>query len=207
VPKIVPIVEGPGEVGAVPVLLRRFQAECRRWDFEIERPKNAHGRGNLTKEGGLERFLQHASHVQNCRVILVIMDSEDECPKDIGTNFVERALSLNMLPAIFFVFPKRNFESWFAASLPTLRGLRAGASFDGDVENRGGKAILNEWMPPGRIYKETMDQAPMTKYMNFGLIRPRSRSFRRMENAFREIREIVDHPPPRGYVSPQLEEE
>jgi len=57
--KLVPIVEGDGEVEAVPVLLRRLSSEvCGFHDLEILRPKNAHGCGGLTKPGGVERFVQ-----------------------------------------------------------------------------------------------------------------------------------------------------
>jgi len=51
VPKIIPIVEGDGEVTAVPALLRKILVQATRYDIQIARPKNANGRGNLLKEG------------------------------------------------------------------------------------------------------------------------------------------------------------
>ena len=52
--KIVPIVEGPGEVDAVPKLLNKVLADLSRNGILVAPPKNAHGVGNLAGHGGLE---------------------------------------------------------------------------------------------------------------------------------------------------------
>ena len=54
-PKIVPIVEGDGEVEAVPALLSKLLAEMQRFDIYVGDIANAHGCGNLTRPGRWER--------------------------------------------------------------------------------------------------------------------------------------------------------
>jgi hypothetical protein len=71
-PILVPIVEGDGEVEAVPILLRRFQERLQNWNFQIARPKNAHGKYNLLKPGGFERFLGLCSKDSGCQGVLVL---------------------------------------------------------------------------------------------------------------------------------------
>lgn len=65
-PKIVPIVEGDGEVDAVPKLLWKLLAEKQRWDIQVTRARNAHGCENLKKHGGLESFIERAWREPDC---------------------------------------------------------------------------------------------------------------------------------------------
>lgn len=198
---IIPIVEGDGEERAVPLLLRRLQYECQRWDLQIAPPKNAHGRDNLLRSGGLERFLSYAWLEPECAAVLVLLDADEDCPKEIAPQLAERARALNPPCPVAIVLAKCEYEAWFLASLETIAGqnlkgragLPAGVHFEGDVEAiRGVKDWISRKMLPGRIYKETFDQAPMTALMDFSLARARSRSFRRLEHAFQELVEVVD---------------
>lgn len=211
---IVPVVEGDGEVEAVPILLRQFLINYDRHDIRISRPMNARGRGRLTRPQGLEDFIEYAVKKPGCNAVLLIMDSEGECPKsDILPDLIKRVANLNLPLPVFLVFPHYNFESWFAASLPAYAGRKIKgrklippeALFDGDVESGNGKRILKGIINPGLKYRETEDQASLTRLMDFDLVRQRSRSFRRMEHAFQEIIEAIDNPPERGFVSPSLD--
>ena len=70
-PKIVPIVEGEGEVEAVPKLLSKVLNELGRYEFTIARPKNANGRPNLDKPGGLEKFVELSWREHDCGAVFV----------------------------------------------------------------------------------------------------------------------------------------
>lgn len=59
-PLVVPIVEGDGETGSCPVLLPRLAVHLG-LSLQFARSHNAHGRENLCKDGGVERFLRVAS--------------------------------------------------------------------------------------------------------------------------------------------------
>lgn len=70
------IVEGPGEMEAVPLLVRRLLYEhLYRFDLSIKSPYIAKGNGNLTRSGGIERFLEVARRASNplCRGMLVLL--------------------------------------------------------------------------------------------------------------------------------------
>lgn len=76
-PKLVPIVEGDGEVEALPLLLRHLFSEVyQTYDFEIAKPKNAHGCGSLTTFNGIERFVEYALIEPDCDVVLVLIDND-----------------------------------------------------------------------------------------------------------------------------------
>ena len=69
-PNIIAIVEGDGDVAAVPDLLRRILWErLFRYDIQAPKPKQAHGKPNLLKK--FEKFLHYAI-IDNCDAILVI---------------------------------------------------------------------------------------------------------------------------------------
>ena len=198
---LIPVVEGDGEVEAVPLLLRRLQNEYRRWDLQIARPKNAHGRDNLLRPGGLERFLRYAWLEPDCIAVLILLDAHEDCPKEIAPQLAARARALNPPCPVAIVLAKCEYEAWFLASLETIAGhdlkgrvgLPAEVCFEGDVEAvQGAKEWISQKMPSGRISKETFDQAPMSNLIDLALVRGRSRSFRRLEHAFQEIMEAVD---------------
>ena len=74
--KIVPIVEGDGEVDAVPVLIHRLLNEQREFRFQVAIPKNAHGSGNLLKQGGVERFVRYAWLEPRCVAVMIMVDGD-----------------------------------------------------------------------------------------------------------------------------------
>jgi hypothetical protein len=168
VPRIVPIVEGDGEVPAVPALLRKVLGYFDRYDIQIARPKNANGRGNLTKEGGLERFVQYAWKEPDCGAILIMIDSEGECPRDIAMALSRRVHAMGVIFPVFIVVAHYMYETWFLASIATIAGHRdlpSGLQSPEDAELIGNpKAWINENLPQGRAYKETQDQEAMTRF-------------------------------------------
>jgi hypothetical protein len=194
--KIVPIVEGPGDVSAVPVLLRRLLFEIKaRYEFEISRPKNANGRENLTKPSGLERFLQYAA-IEKCSAAIVILDTDSDCAKELAFDLAERTVSLNYPFPVAIVCATREYEAWFLASLETIAGhsdLPPNLRYEQPVETkRDVKGWLTNQMPPGRAYKETQDQVSLTNLIDFDLAYQRSRSFQRLIHAIDQLIEAVD---------------
>jgi hypothetical protein len=58
---IVPIVEGPGDVQAAPILIRKILYEYFTFfDIGVAKPKKAGGRSTLDRPGGIERFIEYA---------------------------------------------------------------------------------------------------------------------------------------------------
>lgn len=189
---IVPIVEGDGETEAVPVLLRRVLDDMERWHVGVTRPLNAHGAGNLTKRGGVERFVQLARLQCGCCGVLVLLDAEGGCALRMARDLATRVRAVCGGSPAAVVCACREYEAWFPASLHTLTGVRLGGrpglvadtSYGGDVEALTGvKGWLSRHFPAGRAYKETLDQAPMTARIDLREARERSRSFRRLCHA------------------------
>jgi hypothetical protein len=197
--KIVPIVEGPGEVTAVPVLLQKLLKEMDCHNIQVAIPKNAHGRGTLEKL--LEKFIQHAWRERDCGAILVLLDADKDCPKDLAKGFSRRIEAMGIIHPVVIVCAKHMYETWFLASLETIAGkklgerpgLLGGIPSPEDVESVGGaKGRLSHHFPMGRAYKETEDQEAMTRLLNTRLARDRSRSFRRLWHAIEQALEAIN---------------
>lgn len=196
-PKIVPIVEGPGEVSAVPTLLWKILIELGRYDVQIAQPKNAHGCGNLTKPGGLEKFVAYSWREPDCGAVLILMDADEECPKELAEAFVERIRIMGAKHPVIIIFANCEYEAWFLASLETVcatLGLPVGLAYPGDAETKVGvKGWLSDQLPSGQAYKETIDQAAMTGVIDLALARERSRSFRRSCHAIEQALWAIDN--------------
>ena len=208
-PKLVPIVEGDGEVSAVPPLIRKVLWASARYDIQIARPKNANGRSNLTKRGGLERFVKYAWKEPDCGAIIILVDAESDCPLEIAKDFSRRILSMGVLFPVVIVVANRMFEAWFLASIDTIAGR---LNFPSDVSGpsdpeaiRDPKAWIQRHFPLGRAYKETQDQEAMTSLLDLNLAKS-ARSFRRFLHAIEEAviamdasaRQVTPHFDPRA---------
>jgi hypothetical protein len=200
-PKIVPIVEGDGEVTAVPVLLRKLLGEMNRYDIQVVTPKNAHGRTNLQVAGGLEKFVRYAWKERDCGAIFILLDAANQCPRDIAQDFCTRVQRLGVLFPVVIVCADHMYETWLIASLETIAGkdldsrpgLPTGLTPPEDVETvKSAKSWLNSYFPEGRAYKETEDQLAMTRLLDTALVHQRSRSFRRLRHAVEEAVEAID---------------
>jgi len=182
-----PIVEGYGEVEAVPVLLRRLRDEASAFVVEVGRPIRR-TRSELVQEAAVRRAVKLALMQPDCGAILIIFDSDDDCPKELAP-LIEgwaRAESGDVPCAV--VMAHREYEAWFLGALASLRGrrgIRQDAHDHPEPERpRSAKGALEDNMLPGRTYSETADQAPLTAAFDMARAFGRCRSFRRMVCAF-----------------------
>jgi hypothetical protein len=198
---IVAIVEGPGEMEALPLLLRRLMIERQSHQVVIQPPINAHGLGNLTIENGLERFLKLAQRRPSCKAILVLVDADVDCAKQIARELADRARNHNPHIATAIVAAKYRYENWFLASTETLGGKRGLKEKLPIIINPDTVPDAKRWITnhkaPGRTYKETLDQAPMSQLIDLGLVSQRSRSFRRLVHAVDELLNSISTVTPR----------
>ncbi len=188
---IVTIIEGPGEVDAFPILLRRLLALRQIYGISVQRPINAHGIGNLTTPNGLEKFLKLAENRGSCDAILILIDADVGCAKEIALEFANRARIHNPHIATAVVAAKYRYENWFLASFETLAGQRGLEAILPCLIDPEGipdpKRWISNYKIKGRTYRETADQAPLSQLINLNLVSTRSRSFRRLENAVDEL--------------------
>ncbi|MEW6212597.1 MAG: DUF4276 family protein [Acidobacteriota bacterium] len=195
-PKIVPIVEGPGEEAAVPILFQKILKPLRRYDIQIARPYNAKGRDNLKKKGGLERFVEAAWKERDCGAIFIVLDAEDESYCKLAKDFSTRVNALWVRYPVVIVVANRMYENWLVASIETIAGqfgLPAGLSPPEDVESiKNAKRWLKDHFPKDQAYKETTHQEAMTHLLDIELARKRSRSFQRLLHAMQQALDAID---------------
>lgn len=192
--KIVAIVEGHGDVQAVPVLLRRLvQAQRPGVQLEIPTPLRLPKDRAMRRVGELERFVELAVRKAGTNgAVLIVFDSDDDCPAEVAPVIAGRAKSARKGALLGVVLAKREFESWFlaaAGSLSGVRGLKRDLVAPAEPEAiRGAKEWLRRNMLPGRTYTETLDQAAFSALIDLDSA-ARARSFRKMVS---EVVSLVD---------------
>lgn len=154
-PALVPIVEGQGEVQAVPVLVRRLIEEREAFHTTVARPVRAK-RNQIVLPGELERKLAIAERDRaDAAAILIILDADDDCAAELAADLGRRAAIASGLPTAV-VIAVREFEAWFLGSIESLRGsrgIRHDATVHGDPEGpRAAKGALSSLMGPRRRY-------------------------------------------------------
>lgn len=189
------IVEGHGETDGVPVLLRRLATSWNVSNLEIPVVIRT-PRDKLKAAGEVERVVEQvATKLQGQGVILLVVDSEDDCPAALGPAFLTRATATRSDLEIAVVLAKAEFEAWFIAAAPSLAGKR---DLPPDLEApadpeaiRGAKEWLTSQMrrtDPSRRYAETRDQAALAAQFDFELASRTSPSF---DKFLREARRLL----------------
>lgn len=176
------IVEGHGEEAAVPVLARRFQEICGKFDSEILRPIRVHKQRFLVRREERLRFLLLAKGlVGEGGHVVVLLDADDDCPAELVAKFYDEMREVVAPSGFGFVIAKREFEGWFLAGIESLggrRGLLPNTVCDDEPEGiRNAKGWLSERMPRSQPYSETLDQPALAQALDLSLARSRAASF------------------------------
>jgi hypothetical protein len=195
--RIQPIVEGHGELEAVPILLRRLIARAQVFHIDVGKPIRWH-RGQLVREGDLRRAVRLARIQEDARSILIVFDADEDCPKDVAPRVLQWAADeASPLPCAV-VLPNREYEAWFVASAESLRGkrgIRADAGSHSDPEEpRDSKGALESLMEPYLAYSETADQPALSALFDMGQAYAACRSFRHLVRAFGDLVARMDAP-------------
>jgi Domain of unknown function (DUF4276) len=190
--RIVPIVEGHGEVEAVGVLFRRLTAEMDlAIPIDIARPIRR-PRGSLMKSGGLEAAISLAAiEMGESGAIFVLLDSEGECPAEVGPRLLARARSARTDKQISLVLAHHEFEAWFLASASSLKGC---SGLSGSIEDHATpediqdcKGWLRHWKALTSKYEEPVDQPSLAAAFNLEIARRRAPSFDKLYREFEAI--------------------
>lgn len=188
---IIPIVEGHGEVFAVPALLRRLRDRYAP-EVSIEvLPPIRRSRDRLLLTGELEKDVELAAEkVGPSGIILVILDTEGDCPAELGPQVLTRAVSTRPDRTIRVVLAHREYEAWFLAAADSLRGKRGLRRDIIAPENPEGVQGAKEWlrhrMSGSRTYSETADQVALTSVFDLDSAR-RAPSFDRFCRLFQDL--------------------
>ena len=197
-PTIVPIVEGVGDLSAAPDLLYRILWDKHdRADVVVAQGKKrvvvTNGRSNLVSK--LAQFLGYAQNQGECDAILILLDSDDDCPVELAQRLSRRCREIGVRVPVEIVCAHREYESWFLASWDSVK---EGAGFpDTTAPNRSVESVgdpkgwITELMPGGQTYKETSHQASYSTAIDLDLAHQNSRSFRRLCHALEQLVEAM----------------
>lgn len=181
---IASIVEGHGEVEAVPELIRRVATHARPALYvQALRP-------NRVPKSRLERDLENLIRLCMIQIdqletmiggILIVLDADDDCPAQLGPRLLERAHQVRADIPTVVVVAKSEYESWFLAAAESLqgrRGLPSDLSSPANPEGiRDAKGWLGDRMGPSG-YSETVDQVKLSAVFDLKQAR-HSQSFAR----------------------------
>ena len=182
---IASIVEGDGEVSAVPVLLRRLAAEWEPAALANPLPPIRVSRDKfLNKDDEFrKKLLLAAAKSGEDGWILIILDTDDDCPASLGAEILQKAQQYVPHRRLSVVLANREFEAWFIAAAQSLNGTRGfsvGPDEQAQAENpRNAKGWMRERMASG-TYSEILDQPAFTARIDLQQAFDNSRSFRKL---------------------------
>ena len=140
------LVEVHGELKAADNLISRLSADLgipRAWSPAIRWP-------NLHQKNGLQKGANFMRTKQDVDALLIFRDEDDACPKHRGPSLAAwlRELCLPFPSAIVLLHPEYEV-----------------------LLRRGIKEWLTSHFPPNRSYKPTLDQLPLTRLIDFSVLR------------------------------------
>ena len=181
-----PVVEGDGEVEAVPELIRRVGAEaCPSLAFSVAHPIRT-PRHRIVKPSELERTVELAA--RRADAVLVLLDADDDCPAELGLELARRARETRPDKPTSVVLAMMEYEAWFLAAARSLqaRGLMADVSPPAEPETtRDAKGRLR--LQSNRRYSETLDQVSLTAQMDL----TEARQAPSFDRCYREIERLL----------------
>jgi predicted hotdog family 3-hydroxylacyl-ACP dehydratase len=186
--KLASIVEGDGEVAALPVLLRRLNdwKTPGQW-VQILPPARVSRAKFLNRPEEFSRHVQlAASKCGEQGWILILLDADDDCPADLGAQLARQAQAVAPHRRVSVVLANREYEAWFLAAAHSLAGHRGFSLKPGDVAalvDAESPRDAKGWMAQriaGGGYRETTDQAAFSARMDLNEVFQASRSFRKL---------------------------
>jgi hypothetical protein len=187
--KVVPIVEGDGEVVAIPILLRRICEQFAPGSFiDVLKPiRQPRGRLLVNRDDCLDKSISLAKYkLRQCAtpdaqdLVLLLADADDDCAAAIGPKTLAMAQTLHSDIDIACIFAVMEYETWFVAAATSLASyLRVdeGSIVPDSPEMQRCRKKWVETHFRGSKYSETVDQPKMTAKMDLRLCRSRAPSF------------------------------
>jgi hypothetical protein len=184
---LLPIVEGQGDMQAVPVLLRRILEHHKHFDVTVLPPQK---RGDLPKiKANFENYFKIA--IKENAAIIWIIDFDCatcDCVAEEAEQLYQRANAIYPYKPFKVVFMVKEFETLFLAepnaTRSVLKEIPKATTFPEDPETiRGAKEWLSKAMPSGYAYKETVHQVKLSAAVDLNHLRESSASYRHLEKS------------------------
>jgi hypothetical protein len=189
---IKPIVEGYGEVRALPELLRRIAWCYGVWDVPLLTPGRYPASQILRRENaawipgaGLEKAGGHARN-EGAHALLILLDADDLCAKEVAGIISPQLVQATGFESSRIVFAVREYEAWFLASAETLQdGIPI---FEQNPEGfRDAKGRLETHLSMEFGYSETQDQPRFSARLDPSRAYARCRSYRKLVKDFKYL--------------------
>lgn len=198
---IASVVEGEGEVAALPKVLQRIAHELQVWGLRTPKPHRV-PRSNLLLPGGIENAVQQeAIQVRGGGGVLVLLDADKDCPAECGPALLERARKARPDVPVAVVLPKPEFEAWYraaAGSLAGKAGFADGVTCSQDPEGppRDAKGWLSAHRSKADPYSPVPDQAALASLFDLSMARASAPSF---DKLYRDVAWLLGaHPRTEG---------
>jgi len=175
------VVEGRGEVEALPLLLRSRLYERRIFKEILGRPVPCHGRENALREKGLEGKVAVSAARPGCRAVFVVLDGEGDAICKLGPSLRMRSETTAGGKPVVVCLADPKFEAWLVASAESL-GL-PGLEFR---RRRDPVTLIKEALAPVKYVKPTW-QPRLSQRVDFELARNRDGSFNRLISRFDDV--------------------
>ncbi|MGH3647579.1 MAG: DUF4276 family protein [Micromonosporaceae bacterium] len=177
-PVVASIVEGHGEVQALPLLIRRIAGELFHiFDVEVPTPHRVPRSQMLAGEALIPAVRIQGARIHGRGGVLILTDADDDCAVEVAGKLADNAKQASRCHCEVTV-AVREFEAWFLASAESLqhhRSFRHDARYLGDPERpRDAKGALQNLMH--EPYRENLHQPSFASLMDLALAQ-RSRSF------------------------------
>ncbi len=190
-PRIASIVEGDGEVRALPRLFSRLVDELSlpRPDFwpppiRVKRGKYINDRAEFHRV--TELACRNAGLDGG---VMVLLDADDECPARLGPELLRRLGEVRRGYRFSVVLAKREFEAWFIASAKSLGYSGATAQMPAPESVRDAKGWVAEHLLNGH-YDPVLDQPMLASRFNL----QEAQSAPSFEKFCRDLRRIIGAP-------------
>lgn len=187
------VVEGHGEVTSLPVLIPRLvRAVNPNIVPVVPRPVRVKRDRFVSDDTEFERNVLLASESARDRnPILILLDSEGDCPARLGPSLLDKARSICPGRPVGCVIAHQEYEAWFLASPQCIRDhfeLAVTPTLLDDPESRRG---VKEWIEGhlgrGEKYRETIDQQELTRLIDI----EKTRSIPSFDKLYREVVRLI----------------
>ncbi len=172
------VVEGRGEVQAVPLLLRKLLRQRGEYRDLVGRPVPCNGRENALKPKGLEGKVAVAAVRPGCRCVLVLLDGEGDPVCELGPELLSRSRPAAAGKEVVVCLADAKYEDWLVASAESLDV--AGLSY---APERDSVKVLKEALHPSKYVKPSW-QPRLTNDLDFDLASERNGSLARFLDKF-----------------------
>lgn len=183
--KVAAIVEGDGEVRALPILLRRLAAWRTPEQFpDVLPPIRVRRDRFIHRDDEFQKYMQlAATKCGDGGCVLLLLDADDDCPAETAPALLTKARATVPHRRIAVVLANREYEAWFIAAAPSLHGHRGFALESSDAVDAEAPRDAKGWMAARMAsgsYGPTTDQPAFTAVMDLNQAFQRSRSFRKL---------------------------